>query len=86
MKLKREDKEFLKECGYLDADLVQIETATIKTTYEINGEKISTTKALEALGRKEYLSGIARSAFHWSASRAGNNGKTVLFDSSKLFQ
>jgi hypothetical protein len=48
-------------------------------------KKISQEKALEILGREEYLSGISRSAFHWSAVR-DNNGETVYFDSSKLFE
>lgn len=86
MKLKKEDTELLKDWGFLEKDLKQIEEATKKTTYEINDKKISATKALEILGREEYLSGISRSAFHWSSARNNNNGETVFFDSSKLFE
>ncbi len=86
MKLNKEDKELLIEWGYLDEDLDQIERATTKTVYEINDKKISAKKAIELLGREKYLSGIGRSAFHWSATRSNDNNETVFFDSSKLFE
>jgi len=86
MKLTNNDKELLKEWGYQDDDMKQIEQATRKTDYEIDGEKISTKKALDVLGREKYLNGISRSAFHWSSTRSNENGKTVYFDSSRLFK
>lgn len=86
MKLTNNDKELLKEWGYQDNDINQIEEATRKTVYEVEGEKISAKKALEELGREEYLSGISRSAFHWSSARISKNEKTIFFDSSKLFK
>lgn len=86
MKLTSNDKELLKEWGYKDNDMGQIEEATRRTIYKMDGEKISTKKALEELGREEYLSGISRSAFHWSSARNSKNEKTVFFDSSKLFE
>jgi hypothetical protein len=86
MKLTSEDKKILKENGYLDKDMHQIEEATARTVYEMNDKEISQKKALEVLGREEYLSGISRSAFHWSAVRSNSNGETVYFDSSKLFK
>lgn len=85
MKLTKMDRELLIKWGYREEDLNQIEEATTKTVYEMNGKKISQKKALEVLGREEYLSGISRSAFHWSSAR-NNNGDTVYFDSSKLFK
>ena len=49
--------------------------------------RISAEKASKLLGREAYLSGLSRSAFHWSASRdIGDSGNTVSFDSSSLFQ
>ena len=88
MKLTSEDKKVLIEWGHREEDLKQIEEATAKTktVCEMNGEKISREKAIEILGRKEYLSGISRSAFHWSAGRDNEKGETVSFDSSKLFK
>lgn len=86
MKLTNRDKELLIKRGYNDKDMAQIEEATRKTVYEMDDKKISTKKALEVLGREEYLSGISRSAFHWSSARSNENGETVYFDSSRLFK
>lgn len=86
MKLNNKDKEELKSMGYSDENVCQIEEAITKTVYEMNGKKISAKKALEVLGRDEYLSGISRSAFHWSAVRNNKEGEKVYFDSSKLFK
>ena len=93
MKLTNEDKELLQSWGHTDEDLKQIERATTKTIYQLartsfnTGEnKISADEVIGILGRKEYLSGISRSAFHWSACRQNDKGQTIFFDSSKLFE
>lgn len=87
MKLSNEDKEILRKWGHSEDDLKQIEEATRKTVYELNSkEKISCQDAIKLIGRKEFLSGISRSAFHWSALRYTEDGNNfVSFDSSKLF-
>lgn len=85
MKLTSEDKKMLTNWGHKSSDFKQIERATNKTKYELNGDRISLTEALGVLGRETYLSGISRSAFHWSACRENEKGQTVHFDSSKLF-
>lgn len=88
MKLTSEDKEYLKKCGYLDEDMEQIETATLSkyTYYKIDDKRASLKEVLSVLDRKEYLTGIARSAFHWSAARKTKDGKVIYFNSSKLFK
>lgn len=88
MKLTNKDKEILSAWGYSEDNLEQIERATRKTEYKLNGkEKISCQEAIRLIGRREFLSGISRSAFHWSASRCTEDGNNiVMFDSSKLFQ
>lgn len=86
MKLTKEDKELLIKWGYNSKDFKQIEEATNKTEYELDDNRISLTEALEILGRETYLSGISRSAFHWSACRENEKGQRVYFDSSKLFK
>lgn len=53
---------------------------------KINGMRITREKVIELLGRRQYLSGIARSAFHSTAVRETENGEFVHFDSSKLFK
>lgn len=86
MKLTKQDKELLTNWGYPKEDFEQIEEATRKTVYEMNDEKISTNTVIEVLGRETYLSGISRSAFHWSSYRENENGQGVHFDSSRLFK
>lgn len=46
---------------------------------------ITRDEAVTRLGRLDYLSGIARSAFHFTAMRITEDGKVILFDSSRLF-
>lgn len=88
MNLTENDKKILKDFGYVEEDFEQIEEATKKTTYKLNyKERISCAKAIELLGRKTFLGGISRSAFHRSASRnVENSNDIVAFDSSKLFK
>ena len=83
MKLTKEDKALLKSWGHSEDDFSQIEKATNKTmtTYELSCKRILREDAIQILGRAEYLSGIARSAFHGSASR-----ENIYFDSSNLFR
>lgn len=91
MKLTKEHKNILNEMGYPESDFKQIEEATTKTTYSLYiGEyfqnRVGLKKAIELLGIKDFLSGIARSAFHWSACREVDNEQYILFDSSELFR
>ena len=91
MKLTKNDKELLIEWGHEESDFGQIERASKKTTYtEINqttSKKVTMKRAIEILGRKSFLSGISRSAFHWTAMREGEDGNTAIyFDSSKYFE
>ena len=86
MKLTNEDKAILSKFGHKKGDFKQIEEAISKTEYWVGDERISLTEVLEILDRETYLSGIARSAFHWSACRENEKGDIVSFDSSKLFE
>jgi hypothetical protein len=93
--LTAKDKSLLKEWGYLDEDMAQIEeganvgriTFTYKgRTYE---HEITPQRAIRIIGREQFLSGLSRSAFHWSAIRYRNdNDKNgyVYFDMHKLFE
>ena len=90
-KLTPEDIKFLLNKGYLQKDIPQIQKAIYRSSYRLYNENtdeenfISASEALDILGRKEFLSGISRSAFHWSASRERKR-YTVFFDSSALFK
>ena len=93
------DKAFLLEKVYggtkaaFDEDLRQIEEAADCTTYEVfknnqdeKGKPITRLGAIRLLGREAWLSGLARSAFHWDACRFLDDGRLVLFDSRALFR
>ncbi len=88
LKLSKRDKVFLLGLGHTENDFAQIETAMrhTKTSYELDGAPIGREKAIELLGRKKYLAGISRSAFHSSAIQYTDDGKTVYFDSHNLFR
>lgn len=86
MKLTEKDKIILKEWGHSDEDFAQIERAMDKriTKYKIGNRVATREEVLELLGRKDYLSGLSRSAFHWTSSKLKDN-HYISFDSSKLF-
>lgn len=86
MKLTKADKALLLDMGHPESDFRQIEEATRRTVYEYDGRQIGREEAITLLGRRSYLAGIARSAFHWSATQHTSEEKPVYFDSSRLFK
>lgn len=96
MKLEKKDIDLLKEWGYPEEEIPQIQEAIEVSEYDLHEAKepyrtVKTLTAAEAykkLGREQFLSGISRSAFHWSASRECLRTKkyNVGFDSSALFK
>ena len=88
MKLTAQDKEWLRNWGHDDRDFPQIEEAMHgrKTIYDLDGRRITRERAIRLLGRKAYIAGIARSAFHYSAVQDLDDGRCVGFDSSNLFR
>ena len=89
MKLTKADIEQLKAWGFAERDIPQIQDAANKTKYEIwpRVGKCGVRTVLKWFGRETCLSGIARSAFHWTATR-NDEGHTmrVDFDSSAIFR
>lgn len=94
MKLTTEDLAVLMGIGYLESDFWQLKEAaksknTRYTLYENNkarGRRITAEEAIRLLGRRAWLAGLGRSAFHWSACQSVENSQQfILFDSSKLF-
>lgn len=85
-KLTFEDKELLRTWGYEDREFKQIENCANNGEYfHLKGNRsyaICLKTALKKLGCKKFLSGLSRSAFHWSAVREYNDYK-VLFDMGK---
>ena len=97
MYFTKNDAAYLASIGYADEDIAQIRKAMWKRYTTYSAEKhignthavmnnLPREQAIAALGREEYLLGLARSAFHWSAARISNSGWTVYFDSSRLFK
>ena len=91
MKLTAADKKMLLEWGHPERDFPQIEEAfkKSKTKYELGNKSISREKAISLLGQRQYLAGIARSAFHFTAAQpvpTSTTGETVYFDSYNLFR
>lgn len=81
------DKEMLAHDGYAATDFAQIEECANKSVYILDegspeARPIRIEEALLLLGRKLFLSGICRSAFHWTSSRETPDGQhTVKFES-----
>ena len=88
MKLTSNDKGMLRKWGFSDQNFAQIEEALqkSKTKYKLGSDPISREEAIVLLGRDVFLSGISRSAFHFTAARETADGKVVYFDSSRLFR
>lgn len=88
MKLTNNDQAILIRWGYTRNDFSQIEHAMRNDTtiYTVDDVPIIRDEAIRRLGRETWLSGIARSAFHATCVRETEDGESVYFDSSKLFQ
>lgn len=83
-KLKKKDKAFLKNIGYLEEDFNQIEKANYKYYIEYN-QRISEEEALKKLGRDRWLTGIGRACFHASAVRECKHGSETIYIKSDTF-
>lgn len=87
------DKTLLLSWGYKEDEYDQIAEAANKATYVIlddegnDKETINIWEAIDLLGQENFLSGIARSAFHQTCARESKDGKTsVWIDASVLFR
>ncbi len=94
MKLSADDMKLLKSWGYPESDFRQIQEAMGRKTKltlshrqkKVPNRKISHKEARQLLGDEDYLSGISRSAFHWTSLREVDEQYFVFFDSSALFK
>lgn len=93
MKLTEDDEKILLEMGCPAEDIPQIRDAALTkytryTLYENEksaGKRIGEKEAIRLLGRKMWLSGLERSAFHCSAARKIEGSEAfILFDSKRL--
>lgn len=86
-KLTTIDKDILIKWGYPEAELQQIEYAANEGEITVFNKRagwwrpITPETAIRILGRREFLSGLSRAAFHRTAERQ-NNKRRVSFDTS----
>ena len=96
--LTLEDKKILLDLGYEEKDFPQISRSLTYTDYSTrleginlslgcynNKRNISADDAIEILGIEDFLSGLARSTFHYDAVRENADGKRVYFNSRRLW-
>lgn len=99
--LTQEDCNSLIEYGYMPDDMEQIDRGCRECVYkdwnpakygDQREHRISRKKAIELLGKEEYLSGIGRASFHCSCGRNygtaldGEGYPYVSFDLSKWWK
>ena len=94
MRLTKEDEAILLEMEVPAEDIPQIRDVALGkyTRYylykndEDRERRISADEAIRLLGRKEWLSGLSRSAFHYTAARPVENSEYVVrIDSRRYF-
>ena len=93
IKMTEERKQMFRDMGHEEGDMRQLSEALRRTKYKVSNRgddrttPISAAQALEILGEKKFLSGISRSAYHYTAARETEDGEFVVyFDSSMLFR
>lgn len=65
---QHDDKKSLREETFEDErGILQIEKAMKKTIFEIDGKRISADEAISLIGRRNFLCGMDRCAFHADA-------------------
>lgn len=82
MKVCKEEKKMLIDWGYSEEDIEQINRLKYKfTLYDENGKSknITQKEAKQILNLEDFLTGIARSAFHSTASRGNILIESNLF-------
>ena len=83
--LTEDDKKLLRKWGETEENLKWIEECANKSVFLLDDEEaITLERALKLMDRKEFLSGISRSCFHWDSTRSTRDGKhTITFESGK---
>lgn len=78
VKLTPRAKHYLKNIGYNDEDIPEIENGTYKYFYDY-GSRVSEEVAIKRLGREKWLSGIGRARFHRTAVRDCQKGNGIIY-------
>lgn len=82
-------KNYFLEIGHPKTDLKQLELALKLTSYTLDDDKvkdkpISKDEAINILGENTFLSGISRSAFHYSSVRKNDKTNQLVYFSSHI--
>ena len=94
MTLTDKDKTALREMGFPPEDFRQIQEVasgkfTSYTLYESEedekGKRISRDEAIRLLGRRTWLSGLGRSAFHYTAVRKIEGSEALIYFNSRKY-
>lgn len=88
MKLTEQDKQILREVGHPESDMRQLSEAARRCKYQDYNDdkkKLTAAEVINRIGRKYWLYGISRAAFHWTTSRT-ENGQHIGFDCSAMFK
>lgn len=87
MELTKQDKQILREIGHPESDMRQLAEAARRCKYENykDGKKLTAAEVINLIGRKYWLYGISRAAFHFTTSRT-ENGQHIGFDCSAMFK
>jgi len=91
MQWNKKNIDMLRNWGYSEEDIKQIKTSGkyLKLTdiTTARPKRLLQFQAKQILGEKEFISGMARAAFHFTAVRESEDGKTkVMFDCSAMFK
>ena len=85
--LSDKDKKTLLKWGHPEKELKQIEDATNAGTFQTKkGACIGWLTAKRLVGTENFLSGIARASFHWTATRDSAVCGFVYFNFSNYFK
>ncbi len=91
MQWTKRNTDILRKWGYSEEDIKQIKTSGkyLKLTdiTTLRPKRLLQFQAKQILGEEEFISGMARAAFHFTAERESKDGKIkILFDCSSMFK
>ena len=87
MKLTKADRDFIRRNFWeSEQSIDQIERCIDRTKFTLDGKKIPTARAIAMLGREKFLTGMDRSAFHYTTVMETEDGQMIYFDSSRFFK
>lgn len=87
MKITEQDKQVLRDFGHPESDMRQLCEAARRCKYE-NDKSHKALKAeqvIEMIGRRAWLAGISRAAYHFTSAQS-ENGHYISFDCSAMFK